>query len=329
MKEEIKPDIKKTGQAPDTEKVPWLFTLEVKDLIKPITIRRVHLLYAAATLVLLIAAGAYLWDNYLRGPSGEELVAEMVDAAGGMAAWNAIQQGQFDRTQNLYSQNGELLTTKTETFYFKKTQEGVKLQVRSYDNEGKEVWIGKDQDGYWASRDREAVDPKLTARGMGMMCDSKWCEPLCASSMAFYRFSMPFKLTDQGVIPEVVGSSVFAILDFNPLEYLDIIEPIILNITYAPEVGKDHWRFLVNPETKLIHKVEYYNKSDFGEIRPEEIYWTDHREEFGITFSHRWTRYWSNGEVMEEYVYSNVDFETAIADTFFKRPAGHVWLTSR
>ena len=65
--------------------------------------------------------------------------------------------------------------------------------------------------------------------------------------------------------------------------------------------------------------MEYYNKSDIGEIRPEEIYWTDHKTVDGITISHRWIRYWPNGKIMDEYLYSDINFKKEINDTFFDR----------
>lgn len=300
------------------EKVPWSFSLMVKDLVDPITIKRVQILKIGVLVLIVVGIGYALYDNLLRQPTGEEMVTELVDSAGGMEAWDNLKFGEFTRTHNLYSDKGKLLDVTKETFYFKKTDNGVKLQVKSIDNEGKEIWVGKDENGYWASKDHHFADAKATAQEHGMMCDSKFCEPLCASSMAFFRFSMPFKLTDPGVQASL-GSTDFSMLNFNPVQHLNM-EPLVLDISYAPEVGKDRWKFFVDPNDKLIHKIEYYNKSDMGEIRPEEIYWSDHKTVNGITFSHKWTRYWPNGKIMDEYVYTDVDFSTEIADEFFNRP---------
>ena len=315
-------------QSPESKniKTPWTFGLLVKDLVSPITVSRLNIL-KGAILVLMVGVGSYLvWDNFFSAPSGTELVGEMVDAAGGMAAWNATKSGQFTRTRNLYSESGELLSSRDETFFFRKTDAGTDLMVKSEDGDQREVWVGKDKDGFWATKGDMPADPKKTARDLGMMCDSKYCQPTCASSMAFFRFSMPFKLTDYGVMPSVSDGSKLALLDWNPLEHLEV-DPLILDVAYIPEVGKDKWRFFVDPKDQLIHKVEYYNKSDFGTIRPEEIYWTDHREVNGITFSHRWTRYWSNGKVMDETIYSDVDFQKELNEAFFTRPQGLDWLT--
>jgi len=100
---------------------------------------------------------------------------------------------------------------------------------------------------------------------------------------------------------------------------------LVLDVSYKPSVGKDKWRFLVNPETKLIHKMEYYNKSDFGTYRPEEIYWSDHKTVDGITFSHKWTRFWGNGQVMDEYIYSDVSLNNQLNKESFERPEGLDW----
>lgn len=302
-----------------TEKPPWWFKFHIQDLVNPITIKRLQLIYGGLFFLVLAVGAYFLWENILREPSGEEYVNEIVEAAGGMEAWNNLKHGEFTRTHNLYADNGDLLRSTNETFYFKKTDSGVKLQIKSVGEDGSTVWVGQDEQGYWASRDGMASNPKNTARAEGMMCDSEFCQPLCASSMAFYRFSMPFKLKDPGIHASVAATNQ----NVAGLNFLkgSAEEPALVDISYDPEVGRDHWRFYIDPKDKLIYKMEYYNKSDIGETRPEEIYWTDHKTESGITFSHRWTRYWPNGKVMDEYIYSDVDFETPIADSFFERPS--------
>lgn len=319
MERKTKPNDIPRSKKEKTDKVPWWVGLDVKDIVRPITIRRVHILNIVVLLLVLAGIGYYAWNSFFRQPTGEELVSEMVEAAGGMNAWNNIHNGQFTRTHNIYSESGELLKSTKETFYFKRTNEGVKLQVRASNKDGQEVWIGQDREGFWASAAENVADPKKTAKELGMMCDSQFCEPLCASSMAFYRFSMPFKLTDDGVQPNVASAD----LSMKDLKLMNNSgkEPIVLDITYDPKVGRDRWKFIVDPSDKLIHKIEYYNKSDKGETRPEEIYWSDHKAIAGITFSHKWTRYWGNGQLMDEYIFSDVDFETELTEDFFKRPA--------
>ena len=315
-----------TDQKVSKERIPWLFGLEIKDLTNPITIRRIRLLQVGLLVAVLAYAGHYVWENFLRAPTGYELVDEMVEAAGGIAAWNNIKSGQFTRTQNVYDKAGNHLSEQIETFYFRKTDEGLKLMVKAIDNEGNEVVISEDKEGFWATKESLPADPKRTSGDLGMMCDSKYCQPSCASSMAFFRFSMPFKLTDYGVRPDVNNATALGLLDWNPLENFDLdSDPLVLDVSYKPTVGRDKWRFLVNPETKLIHKMEYYNKSDFGTYRPEEIYLTDHKTVDGITFSHKWTRFWGNGQIMDEYTYSDVSFNNQVDEDFFTRPAGLDW----
>ena len=309
-----------------TEKIPWLFGLEVKDLTSPITVRRIRIVQFGLLALVLAYVGHYAWENFLRAPTGVELVNEMVDAAGGMEAWNNITSGQFTRTQNVYAENGEQLTQQVETFYFNKTDQGTDLMIKAIDNNGKEVVISKDDEGFWATKGALPADPRKSSKDLGMMCDSKFCEPSCATSMAFFRFSMPFKLTDYGVRPDVNNVTALGMLDWNPLENIDIdSDPLVLDVSYKPTVGKDKWRFLVNPETKLIHKMEYYNKSDFGTYRPEEIYWSDHKTVGGITFSHKWTRFRGNGQVMDEYIYSDVSLNNQLNKESFERPEGLDW----
>ena len=317
---------KQTPTKETKEKIPWSWELEFKDLIRPITIKRIRLIQFGVLFAALAFAGYYVWENYVRAPSGLELVSEMVDAAGGTAAWNNIKSGQFTRTQNVYDQAGKKLSEQVETFYFNKTEEGMDLMIKATDKDGNEIIVSEDKEGFWATKESLPSDPRTTSKDLGMMCDSKYCQPSCASMMAFFRFSMPFKLTDYGVKPEVQNASALGLLDWNPLENIDLEgDPLVLDVSYIPTVGKDKWRFMVNPETKLIHKMEYYNKSDFGTYRPEEIYWSDHKTVDGITFSHKWTRFWGNGQVMDEYIYSDVSLKNHINEEFFDRPEGLDW----
>ena len=310
-------------------KIPWSFGLEVKDLTNPITLRRIRLVQFGVLFAALSFAGYYVWENYVRAPSGLELVSEMVDAAGGQAAWNNIKSGQFTRTQNVFDKAGKKLSQQVETFFFRKTDEGLQLMVKAIDNNGKEVIVSEDKDGFWATNEALPADPKRTSRDLGMMCDSKFCQPGCASKMAFFRFSMPFKLTDYGAKPDVNIASALGLLDWNPLENMNLeSDPLILDVSYIPTVGRDKWRFMINPETKLIHKMEYYNKSDFGTYRPEEIYWSDHKTVDGITFSHKWTRFWGNGQVMDEYIYSDVSLKNHVTKESFDRPEGLDWVVA-
>lgn len=299
-------------------KLPWYAGIEVKDLVQPITLRRIWLLQGTIVLLLLATAGYMSWKYFYTPLSGKQLVDQMVAAAGTMEVWNNIQNGQFTRTHRQFSESGEESKKRTETFYFKKTNSGLKMMVKSVTPKGEEVWVSKDKDGYWASKDKKAVDPVLTARDQGMMCESKWCEPLCASSMAFYRFSMPFKLMDNGVIPKNAGDV-----------QLGGQQMTMLDVSYDPKVGRDRWVFYVDPKDKLIRKLEYHHTTDKGDSHPEEIYWSDHSNDSGIVFSHKWTRYFSNGKVMEEFIFSDTDFKTEIAENFFDRPKGSEWLTHK
>jgi hypothetical protein len=328
MKEKLKPAVQPKTEKEKKSRIPWMFDLEVKDLIQPIILRRVRILQVGVLLTIFSFAGYYVWENFLRAPTGTELVNEMVEAAGGAEAWNNVKSGQFTRTRNLFSETGENLSQKVETFFFQKTKEGVKLMVKSTDKDGKDIIVGEDKDGFWATKADQPADPRITAGDLGMMCDSKFCAPSCASTMAFYRFSMPFKLQDSGVRPDVNDVAEFALLDWNPMKNINMkSKPLVLDVSYKPTVGRDKWRFIVDSETKLIHKIEYYNKSDFGTIRPEETNWSDHRTVSGITFSHKWIRYWGNGKVMDEVIFSEVDFENKLTEEFFNRPADLDWLS--
>ncbi len=307
MSQQIK-DEKKKLEKSEEGKYPLRFLLELRDLIKPIVIKRIQIIQAAGITVLMVVAGTAVWYNFFKAPSGDHLVERMVAAAGGMETWNKIDHGKFTRTHHLYSETGEQLSERIEHFYFEKINGNVELMVDAKRPGQDPVTIGKDGEGFWAIQNKLFVDAKEKAKELGMMCESEWCQPNCDMTMAFYRFSMPFKLKDNGVIAENGGKS--KLLD---KEYQ------VLNIGYRPEVGKDKWVFYTN-EKNLITKMEYHHKTDKGLALPEEFFWSDHKEIGGLIISQKWTRYWSNGKVLEEYSFSDFDFATELPESFHHRP---------
>ena len=291
-------------------KYPFKFLLEIRDMVKPIVIKRIQIIKATGIALLLVIAGVTIWYNFIKAPSGDELVDQMVMAAGGMDRWTNINHGKFKRTHRLFSETGKQLSERVETFYFEKINGKVELMVNANRPGQDPVTIGKDTEGFWAIQNKTFVNAKEKAKELGMMCESQWCQPNCDMTMAFYRFSMPFKLKDPGVNAENGGMNKVLDKDYQ-----------VLNISYDPKVGRDKWVFYAN-DKNLITKMEYHHKTDQGTAQPEEFYWTDHKEINGLMISQKWTRYWSNGQVLEEYSFSDFDFNTNLPAEFYQRPSG-------
>ena len=294
----------------DDEKVklPWEAELEVKDLIKPITLRRIRILQTVGAIILLFAIGFFSWWLFIKPPSGVKIVNDMITAAGGMEKWKNIQDGSFARTHRLFDENGKIIKQSEEIFYFKNNSDGHQLLIKSKTGAGDQVVVGHDKVGYWASLNNNAVNPVKIAKDMEFMCDDEHCSPLCASEMALYRMSFPFKLADDGVIPRNAGSTI-----------LNGEKVTLLDVTFKPKVGHDRWVFFVDPSTKLIRKIEHY-PSVKDNVQPEEIYLSDFKKEGNIMLSHSNKYYRSNGKILEEYLISDVKFNSSLATDFFSRP---------
>ncbi len=168
--------------------------------------------------------------------------------------------------------------------------------------------MGHDEGGYWASLNDSEVDPVNIAKELEFMCDSDECSPLCASEMALYRMSFPFKLADYGVKPRNAGTAV-----------LNGEKAMLLDVTFDPKVGHDRWVFYVDPTSKLIRKIEHY-PSVKENVQPEEIFLSDFKKAGNIMLSHSNKYYRSNGKILEEYLVSNVKFNSSLTAEFFKRP---------
>ncbi|MEJ7912154.1 MAG: hypothetical protein WKF70_03290 [Chitinophagaceae bacterium] len=289
-------------------KLPWEEELEVKDLIRPITLRRIRLLQMGGLVLLLVALGGASWSLFFAPPSGEQIVSDMITSAGGLDKWKAVKDGRFVRTHRLYDENGKVIRQSEETFFFKNNPDGRQLMIKSKTNEGNDVVVGRDQGGFWASLNGNEVEPIRLAKDLEFMCDDEGCSPLCASEMALYRMSFPFKLTDYGVRARNAGT---ALLNGENVHLLDV--------TFDPKVGHDRWVFYVDPATKYIRKIEHY-PSMKGNVQPEEIFLSDFKKEGNIVLSHSNKYYRSNGKLLEEYLVSDVRFNTELTADFFKRP---------
>lgn len=290
----------------DDLRIPRRFEREVRDLVHPIILRRSLLWRAGMLLGALFGITLLAWILFFRPPTGKALVKDAVAAAGGMENWNTIDGGVFTRVHTRYDEAGEVRSEEVETFYFRKNGD-FRLRVESRSAFG-HVVIGRDDEGYWATKDGQPISPVIVAGNLGMMCHGDECTPDCAATMAFYRFSLPFKLTDPGVIPAYAGQAE-----------LNGVPVALLEATFEPGVGSDRWVFYLDAESKLIRKIEHYPSAD-GDAAPEEIYWSDHKAEHGITFSHRQSYYRSNGTKLEEYVITDADFATPVPDELFVRP---------
>lgn len=289
-------------------KLLWEADLAVKDLVRPITLRRIRLFQTAGVLLLLLAAGVAGWWLFLRPESGEKMVKDMIAAAGGMEAWKNVRDGSFIRTHRLYDENGNVIKQSRESFSFRNTQDGHQVLIKATTPEGGQVLLGRDTGGYWASLDEREVDPQKIAEDMELMCDDEGCSPLCAVEMALYRMSFPFKLADEGVIPRNGGT---AVLNGEKVQLLDV--------TFDPTVGHDRWVFYTDPATKFIRKIEHY-PSMKDNVQPEEIFLSDFKKAGDIVLSHSNKYYRSNGKLLEEYLVSDVNFNASLAPEMFNKP---------
>ncbi len=298
---------KKSGED-DEVKLPWKTELNIKDLVKPITVRRIKIFQITGIFILVLAVGFFTWWLFVKPPSGERIVKDMIAAAGGLEQWKSIEDGNFVRTHRLYDENGKILHESEETFYFKNTEDGHQLLIKSKTNGGDKVIVGQDKTGYWASLNGNSVNPVPLAKDLDFMCDDEHCSPLCASEMALYRMSFPFKLADYGVQPRNAGTAI-----------LNGEKAMLLDVTFNPKIGHDRWVFYVDPSTKLIRKIEHYPNLK-SNVQPEEIFLSDFKKDGNIMLSHSNKYYRSNGKILEEYLVSNVKFNSSLATDFFNRP---------
>lgn len=297
------PDFRKR----DKVNLPWEAELEVADLIKPITLRRIRIYQTVGAILLLLVAVVCAWWLFIKPPSGERIVKEMIHAAGGMDEWKNIRDGSFVRTHRLFDERGNIIKQSEETFFFKNNPDGHQLLIRSKTNEGDRVVVSRDSEGFWAFKNEDEVNPVKLAKEQEFMCDDEGCSPLCASEMALYRMSFPFKLADNGVKPRNAGTAI-----------LNGEKVMLLDVTFDPKVGRDRWVFYVDPTTMLMRKIEHYPTLK-DNVQPEEIFLSDFKKVNNFMLSHSNKYYRSNGRILEEYLISDVKFNSSLTNEFFNR----------
>lgn len=287
-------------------RVPFDVSWEIQDLVRPIILRRKRLWQLGLVLIALVCVGVAAWYAYVRAPTGDEVLADMIDASGGMDAWWAVKEGKFTRYHYVYDEQENVIDQDKVTFYFQQ-HDKYRMLVESEDENG-HIWIGADDQGYWAMKDGRRIHPATAAKDLDMMCESEYCTPLCAAEMAMYRFAMPFKLADPGIIPVFAGE-----------ETVNGHRTRVLDVTYDEGVGEDRWVVYADAHSNLIRKIEHYASAD-GATPPETVYWSDFRPVNGIQISHARTYYRSNGKKLEEYIIQDVEFNAMLPATLFARP---------
>ena len=290
----------------ESDRVPMKVSWEIQDLVRPITLRRKTIWQFGAGVLALLGIGAVLFYFFYRAPSGDDLLANMIEAAGGENAWYAVDEGRFTRLHYVYDENENVIDTDEETFYFR-NKDGYRMMVESDDENG-HILIGYDDNGYWATKDGRKLHPATAAKELDMMCDSDFCTPLCAAEMALYRFAMPFKMADPGLILSYAGENT-----------VNGVPTRTLDVTFEEGVGQDRWVLHADAETNLIRRIDHYASAD-GSTPPETVFWSDYRTENDIQISHSRTYYRSNGTKLEEYVISEVDFSSPLPPEVFARP---------
>ncbi len=294
----------------DEVRVPRRVNQEIKDLVDPIVLRRTILWRIGLGLGVLVGLGLLTWYAFMRPPTGKALLAEAVEAAGGLEPWRLVEGGTYTRLHTVYDEDEQPVRVVTERHAFRYGDDGAIVMETTSD--AGHARIGRNNDGYWASLDGEEADPEELAREMDLMCESDQCTPTCSMELSFYRFSMPFKLTDPGVISTHGGTTMLAGRTAS-----------LLQVGFEEGVGGDRWTLYIDDETKLIRKIEYYENADEDAVDtpPQEIYWSDHRIVDGLVVSHRQTYYRANGTKLEEYVIKDVDLRTPVPDERFARHA--------
>ncbi|MEO5783140.1 MAG: hypothetical protein ABIQ07_07710, partial [Ginsengibacter sp.] len=51
-------------------RLPWKTELEIKDLVQPITVRRIKIVRIMGIFILLLAVGFFAWWLFVKPPSG-------------------------------------------------------------------------------------------------------------------------------------------------------------------------------------------------------------------------------------------------------------------
>ena len=114
--------------------VPVKVSWDIQDLVRPITLRRKTIWQFGAGILALLGVGVVLFYFFYKAPSGDDLLTDMITAAGGENVWDAVDEGRFTRLHYVYDENENIIDTDEETFYFK-NKDGYRMMVESDDSD--------------------------------------------------------------------------------------------------------------------------------------------------------------------------------------------------
>lgn len=187
-------------------------------------------LLAVGTMVLLTGSQAWAQDA-----QAEALVNRMIEAAGGMAAWDRIQDVSFKLTLILYNAQGEPAGASASVYWLKRPNRG---RTETLDENGHLV-LGFDGEKAWALRDGKSVTDPATLKRAQFLPLNWW-----------YWLGIPFKLKDPGVVLAHKGMATL------PGRQVELLE-----VTFRPGTGttsSDRYLYYVNSQTARVEFVEFW-----------------------------------------------------------------------
>ncbi|MBI3077851.1 MAG: hypothetical protein HYY85_12850 [Deltaproteobacteria bacterium] len=231
----------------------------------------------------------------------DALANRMIEAAGGMAAWDRMQDVSFKLTVIPHNPQGEPAAAAVSVYWLKRPYRG---RMETLDENGHLV-LGFDGEKAWGMRNGKPVTDATTLKRAQFLPLNWW-----------YWLGIPFKLKDPGVVLAHKGT---ATLQGRQVERLEA--------TFRPGTGatsSDRYLYYVNPQTARVELVEFWLQEGVwpGAGGARHGFWSDYQKVGDITTHTRRVAYGDRERRVKASVllFSAFKVNQGIPDSMVKAP---------
>ena len=271
-------------------------------------------------LFSILLAGASPASADADSDQARDLLEKAAEAHGGRDNWRERGLLAVHETQTRYEDGG---TRVVELDHFMETQ-GRAYRLERVSDGGRQVfgWDGHD---FWATANGEAGDEELLGEARRTLSD------------AFFRFSLPFILTDAGLEPEYAGSDT---VDGMATEVVKITYPGAPAASYFESTGHDgdeghgehgaaesghggghHGNQVYYYHFDSGYRLVKVHFSHHGDGTFESLYPGDYREIDGILLEQTRRLLRPDGQKLYDSEFSGMGFRREPGGELFSRPA--------
>jgi hypothetical protein len=247
-----------------------------------------------AALALIVSHTTLACRNESPGPA-ETLIDSWIEAAGGLEAWNAVDDVAYTVT-TVWFDSTEAETRRRPRFVWG-SKNPQRARIERDEAEGHYVQAHDGKGTVWATLNGELLEPDHKAAA----------EVLYVTGDVMYWIGLPYKLRDPG--------ARFTYIPSDSTGYAGV------RVTFGSGVGEhpgDQWFYYFPDDSPFPVEVHYIEE---GRTNVNRLIWADNRQAGPITYVEDRTFYNDLGRRTKQLLITDVQINPGVPDSLFLPPA--------